>query len=97
MYSLSLICDDSGLIGLYIAKDEKTDFRPSSLCMASALGHNTANVQAILPVNFKLRTLQATPKSHAEDVIPSWVTEKKTRKSPSGPNPIGNHRPPTKP
>ncbi|PNY07151.1 hypothetical protein L195_g008948 [Trifolium pratense] len=67
------------------------------LLAVSALNHVTANVQAIQPVDFKLRKLQATPKPHGEDVIPSWVTEKKTRKSPSGPNPIGNHRPPTKP
>ncbi|GAU49152.1 hypothetical protein TSUD_87350 [Trifolium subterraneum] len=67
------------------------------LLAASALDHVTANVQAIQPVDFKLRTLQATPKPHAEDVMPSRVTEKKTRKIPSGPSPIGHHHRPTKP
>ncbi|XP_004505876.1 CLAVATA3/ESR (CLE)-related protein 46 [Cicer arietinum] len=67
------------------------------LLAASALNHVTVDIQAIQSVDFKLRTLQATPKPHAEHVIPSWVKEKKSRKSPSGPNPIGNQRPPTKP
>ncbi|CAL0304133.1 unnamed protein product [Lupinus luteus] len=69
---------------------------------ASALNHVTANVQATQLDHFKLRTLQSIPKpqgGHANDVIPSWtwIEEKMTHKKPSGPNPIGNRFPPSKP
>ncbi|KAJ1381800.1 hypothetical protein SESBI_44808 [Sesbania bispinosa] len=69
------------------------------LLAASALNHITANDQAIQSVHFKLRTtlLQASSEPRAGHAMPSWVKEKKSRKSPSGPNPIGNHRPPSKP
>ncbi|KAK7312479.1 hypothetical protein VNO77_36371 [Canavalia gladiata] len=67
------------------------------LLAAFALNHVTANVQATQSVHFKLRTLQADPKPHTGHVIPSRDKEEKNRKSPSGPNPIGNHRPPSKP
>ncbi|BAT90710.1 uncharacterized protein HKW66_Vig0140610 [Vigna angularis] len=62
------------------------------LLPASALNHFTADVQAMQSVHFKLRT----PQLQTGNVIPSWVNEK-NRKSPSGPNPIGNQRPPSKP
>ncbi|TKY67337.1 CLAVATA3/ESR (CLE)-related protein 46 [Spatholobus suberectus] len=62
------------------------------LLTASALNHVTASVQAMQSVHFK-----ASPKPQTGHVIPSWVKEQKNRKSPSGPNPIGNHRPPSKP
>ncbi|KAK7262440.1 hypothetical protein RJT34_30013 [Clitoria ternatea] len=64
---------------------------------ASALNHVPANAQAMHSVHFKLRTLQGSPKPLTGHVIPSWVKDMKNRKSPSGPNPIGNHRPPSKP
>ncbi|XP_057449160.1 CLAVATA3/ESR (CLE)-related protein 46 [Lotus japonicus] len=68
------------------------------LLAASAFNHVTANVQAIQSgVHFNPRTLQASPKLRGGHAIPSWVKEKKSRKSPSGPNPIGNHRPPSQP
>ncbi|KAG4974034.1 hypothetical protein AAZX31_11G137100 [Glycine max] len=67
------------------------------LLAASALNHVTASVQAMQSVHFKLRTLEANPKQQNGHVIPSWVEEKKNRKSPSGPNPIGNQHPPSKP
>ncbi|XP_027345715.1 CLAVATA3/ESR (CLE)-related protein 46 [Abrus precatorius] len=67
------------------------------LIAASALNHVAANVQNMQSVHFKLRTIQASPKPHTGHVIPSWAKEEKNRKSPSGPNPIGNHRPPSKP
>ncbi|XP_057750068.1 CLAVATA3/ESR (CLE)-related protein 46 [Arachis stenosperma] len=61
----------------------------------SALNHVTANAQDIQPVQFKLKTLQTIPRS---EHITSWGEEKRTRrKHPSGPNPVGNHLPQTKP
>ncbi|RDY12580.1 CLAVATA3/ESR (CLE)-related protein 46, partial [Mucuna pruriens] len=67
------------------------------LLAASALNHVTASVQAMQSVHFKLRTLHASPKTQTGHPIPSWIKEKKNRKSPSGPNPIGNQHPPSKP
>ncbi|KAL2328739.1 hypothetical protein Fmac_022166 [Flemingia macrophylla] len=67
------------------------------LLAASALNSVTTSVQAVQSVHFKLRTLQASPKPQAGRDRPSWVNEEKKRKSPSGPNPIGNQRPPSKP
>ncbi|XP_019448639.1 PREDICTED: CLAVATA3/ESR (CLE)-related protein 46 [Lupinus angustifolius] len=65
------------------------------LLAASALNHVTANVQATQSDYFKLRTLQSIPKppaGHGND-----IEEKVTHKKPSGPNPIGNRFPPSKP
>ncbi|XP_027910771.1 CLAVATA3/ESR (CLE)-related protein 46 [Vigna unguiculata] len=62
------------------------------LLPASALNHATADVHAMHSAHFKLRT----PPPQTAHAIPSWVNEK-SRKSPSGPNPIGNQRPPSKP
>ncbi|KAK7341703.1 hypothetical protein VNO80_24640 [Phaseolus coccineus] len=83
------------------------------LLPASALNHVTPGVQAmqsgiafapssayssetIFFFYFKFRTPQAIPESQTRHAIPSWVNEK-NRKSPSGPNPVGNQRPPSKP
>lgn len=56
------------------------------------------NVQATKSVNFKLRSSQSSSttwssKHHA----PTWDDMKKSHKTPSGPNPVGNQRPPTRP
>ncbi|KAK7404588.1 hypothetical protein VNO78_05541 [Psophocarpus tetragonolobus] len=67
------------------------------LFAASALTANSAMVLLLHSAHFKLRTLQASPKPQTGHAIPSWVEEKKNRKSPSGPNPIGNQHPPSKP
>ncbi|XP_028775795.1 CLAVATA3/ESR (CLE)-related protein 46-like [Neltuma alba] len=66
------------------------------LLAASPFNHFTANVQAIPAVHVKLRTLRPSTMPHSGHVIPSWDEDKRTRKSPSGPNPIGNHQPPSK-
>ncbi|ESW04105.2 hypothetical protein PHAVU_011G065200 [Phaseolus vulgaris] len=66
------------------------------LLPASALNHVTPGVQATQSVYFKFRTPRAIPQSQTRHAIPSWVNEK-NRKSPSGPNPVGNQRPPSKP
>ncbi|KAI9081962.1 hypothetical protein K1719_036224 [Acacia pycnantha] len=66
------------------------------LLAASPLNHFTANVQAIPSVHVKLRTIRASSMPHSGHVIISWDEDKRTHKSPSGPNPVGNHRPPSK-
>ncbi|WVZ03781.1 hypothetical protein V8G54_024587 [Vigna mungo] len=62
--------------------------------LAMVIASNSISRHFILlySVHFKLRT----PQPQTGHVIPSWVNEK-SRKSPSGPNPIGNQRPPSKP
>ncbi|KAJ6948058.1 LOW QUALITY PROTEIN: hypothetical protein NC651_002421 [Populus alba x Populus x berolinensis] len=53
----------------------------------------------LLPVSsihFKPNPAQLTSKSHKGNVLPVWVAEKRIHKSPSGPNPVGNHNPPSK-
>ncbi|KAK7257801.1 hypothetical protein RIF29_32036 [Crotalaria pallida] len=76
--------------------------RFSSCLESSALTRVTAKVQATQSVYFRLRNLQTVPKPHAghvNDATPShtWIEEKRAPKKPSGPNPIGNHFPPSKP
>ncbi|XP_006369517.1 CLAVATA3/ESR (CLE)-related protein 46 [Populus trichocarpa] len=53
-------------------------------------------VQAVEAVHFKPNPAQLTSKSHKGNVLPVWVAEKRIHKSPSGPNPVGNHNPPSK-
>ncbi|XP_021716178.1 CLAVATA3/ESR (CLE)-related protein 46-like [Chenopodium quinoa] len=53
--------------------------------------------QATKSVNFKLRSLQSSSLWPTKHHIPAWDDLKKIHKSPSGPNPVGNHRPPTRP
>ncbi|KAI4334510.1 hypothetical protein L6164_019193 [Bauhinia variegata] len=71
-------------------KDKKRNVR------ASSFNHFTANVQAIQSDQFKLRPVQSSSQRIHKHVTPEWVEERKTRKNPSGPNPVGNHRPPSK-
>uniref|UniRef100_A0A6N2MZZ5 CLAVATA3/ESR-related protein n=1 Tax=Salix viminalis TaxID=40686 RepID=A0A6N2MZZ5_SALVM len=47
-------------------------------------------------VHFKLKPAQLASNSHEGNVLPVWVAEKRIHKSPSGPNPVGNHNPPSK-
>ncbi|KAG6789302.1 hypothetical protein POTOM_005394 [Populus tomentosa] len=47
-------------------------------------------------IHFKPNPAQLTSKSHKGNVLPVWVAEKRIHKSPSGPNPVGNHNPPSK-
>ncbi|KAE9616620.1 hypothetical protein Lal_00034809 [Lupinus albus] len=65
------------------------------LLAASTLNNVNANVQSTQSDHFKLRTLQSIPKSPAEHG--NDIEEKVTHKKPSGPNPIGNRFPPSKP
>ncbi|KAJ6424965.1 hypothetical protein OIU84_025688 [Salix udensis] len=53
-------------------------------------------VQAAEAVHFKLKPAQLASNSHEGNVLPVWVAEKRIHKSPSGPNPVGNHNPPSK-
>ncbi|XP_054812181.1 CLAVATA3/ESR (CLE)-related protein 46 [Prosopis cineraria] len=68
----------------------------SLLLAASPINHLTASVQAIPPAHVKLRTLRPSSMPHSGHDMPSWDEDKRTQKSPSGPNPVGNHRPPSK-
>ncbi|XP_022755752.1 CLAVATA3/ESR (CLE)-related protein 46 [Durio zibethinus] len=66
------------------------------LLAASQLKGSQINVQAIESVHFKLRPRSPMPSSHTRNALPTWVEMKKIHKSPSGPNPVGNHRPPSR-
>ncbi|XP_062172089.1 CLAVATA3/ESR (CLE)-related protein 46 [Alnus glutinosa] len=66
------------------------------LLPASQHPYFTANVQALESAHFRLRRGQPSLRSHNRNALPSWVEGKKIHKSPSGPNPVGNHRPPSK-
>ncbi|KAJ7980878.1 CLAVATA3/ESR (CLE)-related protein 46-like [Quillaja saponaria] len=66
------------------------------LLVASPRNQFSTNVQAIQSVHFKLRPAQYTTKPRSGYVMPALVHEKKIHKNPSGPNPIGNHRPPSR-
>ncbi|OMO91271.1 hypothetical protein COLO4_18484 [Corchorus olitorius] len=66
------------------------------LLAVSQLQNSQINVQATESVHFKLRTGSLMPPSHAKTALPTWVEMKKIHRSPSGPNPVGNHRPPSR-
>ncbi|KAJ8770990.1 hypothetical protein K2173_022891 [Erythroxylum novogranatense] len=53
-------------------------------------------VQAIESVHPKFKLAQGSSRSLNSNVSPTWLAENKIHKSPSGPNPVGNHNPPTK-
>ncbi|XP_015874071.1 CLAVATA3/ESR (CLE)-related protein 46 [Ziziphus jujuba] len=57
--------------------------------------YSTVSVQAIESAHFKLKPAQPNSRS-GRFVFPAWVDGKKIHKAPSGPNPVGNHRPPSK-
>ncbi|XP_044505611.1 CLAVATA3/ESR (CLE)-related protein 46-like [Mangifera indica] len=54
-------------------------------------------VQAIPSVEFSVRTPQPSSMAHKGTVFPTWAERKKHRRAPSGPNPVGNQHPPTRP
>ncbi|KAA8543907.1 hypothetical protein F0562_021916 [Nyssa sinensis] len=57
----------------------------------------TIKVQATDSVNFKLRPAQPSSRSTTTYILSTYAEEKKIHKAPSGPNPVGNHRPPSRP
>ncbi|KAG2670190.1 hypothetical protein I3843_14G070900 [Carya illinoinensis] len=68
------------------------------LAAASQYSYFSISVQAVESVHFRLRKGQQPPgsRSHNGDALPNWVEEKKIHKTPSGPNPMGNHSPPSR-
>ncbi|XP_040994065.1 CLAVATA3/ESR (CLE)-related protein 46-like [Juglans microcarpa x Juglans regia] len=67
------------------------------LAAASQYSYFTISVHAVESVHFRLRKgQQPGSRSHNGDALPRWVEEKKIHKTPSGPNPMGNHRPPSR-
>ncbi|XP_021804125.1 CLAVATA3/ESR (CLE)-related protein 46 [Prunus avium] len=68
------------------------------LLLAASQYHYTINVQAIETVQFKHNSAQPGSGlgSGTRYVLPTWVSGRKIHKTPSGPNPVGNHRPPSK-
>ncbi|TQE03263.1 hypothetical protein C1H46_011164 [Malus baccata] len=71
------------------------------LLAASQYHHRTTYVQAIESVQFKLNTAQPASGSgslgsRTRYVLPTKVGGRNIHKTPSGPNPVGNHRPPSK-
>ncbi|KAG4198599.1 hypothetical protein ERO13_A05G096800v2 [Gossypium hirsutum] len=62
------------------------------LLAVSQLQGSQINVQAIESVRFKFRSRSPMPRPR----LPNWVEMKKIHKSPSGPNPVGNHHPPSR-
>ncbi|KAJ7947672.1 CLAVATA3/ESR (CLE)-related protein 46-like, partial [Quillaja saponaria] len=70
-----------------------------SVCLllaASPFNQLSTNVQSIQSVHFKLGPVQPSSRPPSGYVKPAWVVEKKFRKTPSGPNPVGNHQPPSR-
>ncbi|KAJ4725842.1 CLAVATA3/ESR (CLE)-related protein 46-like [Melia azedarach] len=53
-------------------------------------------VQAIESVELKVRPGQSGSRSRTGKVWVTWTEKKKIRKTPSGPNPVGNHHPPSR-
>ncbi|XP_050205903.1 CLAVATA3/ESR (CLE)-related protein 46 isoform X2 [Mercurialis annua] len=54
-------------------------------------------VQATESAHFKLEAAQPSSRSRKANIWPSRVGGRKIQKAPSGPNPVGNRNPPTKP
>lgn len=54
-------------------------------------------VQATRSVDFKLRTAKPGSRQTDGQIFTAWVEGRKNHKRPSGPNPVGNDRPPTRP
>ncbi|GAB4824377.1 hypothetical protein Ancab_007265 [Ancistrocladus abbreviatus] len=67
------------------------------LLLAASQNHYTIiKVQATESVNFKLQP-ESSLRSASEYDHPTRVEQKILRKAPSGPNPIGNQHPPSRP
>ncbi|XP_059660724.1 CLAVATA3/ESR (CLE)-related protein 46 [Cornus florida] len=56
----------------------------------------TFEVQATESVDFKLRPAQLSSRSTSAYILTTWVEEGKNHKASSVPNPVGNHRPPSR-
>ncbi|CAK9137859.1 unnamed protein product [Ilex paraguariensis] len=69
------------------------------LLLATSQHHYTiaSKNQAMESVDFKIKRAQYSSRSTTGRILTPWVKEQKNRKKPSGPNPVGNYRPPTKP
>ncbi|KAL5814466.1 hypothetical protein ACOSQ4_025107 [Xanthoceras sorbifolium] len=81
MRRLSLIC--FLLVWLLLANSQHHRF---TIVMA----------QAVESVQFKVRPLLPSSSSRTGRVKPTWDAGKKFHKTPSGPNPVGNHHPPSR-
>ncbi|XP_025015246.1 CLAVATA3/ESR (CLE)-related protein 46 isoform X2 [Ricinus communis] len=68
------------------------------LLLVAYLHHFSTQIKvpATESVQFKLKPAQPSLRSRKANLLPSWAEGKKVHKSPSGPNPVGNHNPPTK-
>ncbi|PRQ33993.1 hypothetical protein RchiOBHm_Chr5g0063861 [Rosa chinensis] len=69
------------------------------LLATSQYHHYIINAQALESVQFKLNPAlhSSRPGSGTRYALPTRVSERKRiHKTPSGPNPAGNHRPPSK-
>ncbi|GMN24253.1 hypothetical protein TIFTF001_000506 [Ficus carica] len=74
------------------------------LLTATRWHHSTATVQAtdsgkplfIFSVHFRFKPAQPNSRPGKRFVLPAWVDGEKVHKKPSGPNPVGNHRPPSR-
>nr|XP_027087217.1 CLAVATA3/ESR (CLE)-related protein 46 [Coffea arabica] len=56
----------------------------------------TSKVQATKSVDLKISPAEFNSKSRMGHTASNFANEKKTRKAPSGPNPSGNHLPPSR-
>ncbi|RXH84544.1 hypothetical protein DVH24_032828 [Malus domestica] len=70
------------------------------LLAASQYHYYNIHVQAIESVQYKLNTAQpgsgsGSAGSRTRNVLPSKVSGRNVHKTPSRPNPVGNHRPPS--
>ncbi|XP_030504262.2 CLAVATA3/ESR (CLE)-related protein 46 [Cannabis sativa] len=58
--------------------------------------HSTITVQDIESVHFRFKPAQPNSRSDTRFVLPARVNGEKTHMRRSGPNPVGNHRPPSR-
>ncbi|XP_039043528.1 CLAVATA3/ESR (CLE)-related protein 46-like isoform X2 [Hibiscus syriacus] len=66
------------------------------LLIDSQLQGSQIDAQAIESVHFKFRPRSLMSRLHARNALPTWVEMKKIHKSPSGQNPLENHKPPSR-
>ncbi|PON58953.1 hypothetical protein PanWU01x14_162680 [Parasponia andersonii] len=66
------------------------------LLAATQCHYSTITVEAIEPVHFRFKPAKPNSRSGTGYVLPATVDGKKIHKKPSGPNPAGNHRPPSR-
>ncbi|XP_062084928.1 CLAVATA3/ESR (CLE)-related protein 46 [Humulus lupulus] len=66
------------------------------LLAATQCHHSTITVQAIESVHFRIKPAQPNSRSGTRFGPPARVNGEKFHKRPSGPNPVGNRRPPSR-